>query len=322
MSGNSTSSALQSAPIVIDFAGGASSASSDPATASIWTSSSCRVMAWLSAGDVRELELADLELVAVLEPVGLDAMAVNVGAVERAEVVEVEVAAAAHEQGVVARDGDVVEEDVGVRPPADRHAVAVQREALADAPAAGADDERGALVGDHVADVDRHQLAGLVDAVRRGGGLALRRLLTRRAQVGAAARAVVRALGVDEAALRAVERHLAVPLLGLLRVAGRAAREDVRQLLDVVARDDLLAPLVLLAQPVDELGAQDVDLAVEDATLIGDVDFLFRELLDEILELLVGERAEVGEGVHAGEHTSESVTLKLRLRVPARRAGD
>src|SRR3954454_5247621 len=206
MSGDSTSSALQSAPIVIAFAGG-SSPSSGAATASICTSSSCRVMPGLSAGDVRELELADLELVAVLEPVGLDAMAVDVGAVERAEVVEVVVAAAAHEQGVVARDGDVVEEDVGVRAPADRHAVGVQREALADAAAAGADDERGALVGDDVADVDRHELAGLVDAVRGGGGLARRRLLARRAQVGAAARAVVRALGVDEAALRAVERH-------------------------------------------------------------------------------------------------------------------
>src|SRR4051794_26746114 len=270
MSGNSTSSALQSAPIVIDFAGGASSASSDPATASIWTSSSCRVMAWLSAGDVRELELADLELVAVLEPVGLDAMAVDVGAVERAEVVEVVVAAAAHEQGVVARDGDVVEEDVGVRPPADGHAVGVQREALADAPTPRADDERGALVGDDIADVDRHELAGLVDAVRRGGRLALRAggLLTCRTQVRAAARAVVRALGVDEAALRAVERHRGVPLLVLLRVAGRPPGEDVRELLDVIARDDLLAALVLLAQPVDELRAEDVDLAVEDAPLV------------------------------------------------------
>src|SRR3954453_22470320 len=321
MSGNSTSSALHSAPIVIAFAGGASSGSSGgTATASARASSfSCSVIG-LSTGDVRELELADLQLVAVLEPVRLDAMAVDVGAVERAEVVEGVVAAAAHEEGVVARDGDVVEEDVRVGAAADRHAVGVQREALADAPAARADDERGALVGDDVADVDRYELTGLVDAVRRGGGLARRGLLARRAQVGAAARAVVRALGVDEAALRAVERHQGVPLLGLLRVAGRPAGEDVGELLDVVARDDLLAALVLLAQTVDELGAQDVDLAVEDAALVGDVDFLLRELLDQVLELLDGERAEFREGVHAGEHTSGSVTLSLRLRVPARRA--
>src|SRR3954454_22101938 len=166
MSGDSTSSALQSAPIVIAFAGG-SSPSSGAATASICTSSSCRVMPGLSAGDVRELELADLELVAVLEAVGLDAPAVDVGAVERPEVVEVEVAAAAHEQGVVARDGDVVEEDVGVRPAPDRHAVAGQREALPHAAAAGADDQDGAVRG-RVVEVDGDQLAGLADAVGRG----------------------------------------------------------------------------------------------------------------------------------------------------------
>src|SRR3954447_4477263 len=324
MSGNSTSSALHSAPIVIAFAGASSGSPGGTVMASVCGSPfSCSVMG-LSTGDVGELELADLQLVAVLEPVRLDAVAVDVGAVERAEVVEVVVAAAAHEEGVVARDGDVVEEDVRVGPPADRHAVGVQREALADAPAARADDERGALVGDDVADVDRHELAGLVDAVRRGGRLALRAggLLTRGAEVGAAARAVVRALGVDEAALRVMERHLGVPLLGLLRVAGRPAREDVGELLDVVARDDFLAALMLLAQPVHELRAQDVDLAVEDAALVGDVDFLLRELLDQVLELLVGERAEIGERVHAGEHTSGSVTLRLRLRVPASRAGD
>src|SRR3954454_12026042 len=163
MSGNSTSSALQRAPIVIALAGGASSSIGGGGADSMGAWSSRRGMS-LSPGDVRELELADLQLVAVLEPVRLDPMTVDVGAVERAEVVEVVVAAAAHEEGVVARDGHVVEEDVRVRPAADRHAVGVQREALADAPAARADDERGALVGDDVPDVDRHELAGLVDA--------------------------------------------------------------------------------------------------------------------------------------------------------------
>src|SRR3954467_11880423 len=212
MSGNSCSSALQRAPIVIAFAGGASSAASrtsGPGASAIGTSSSCSVMAGLSAGDVRELELADLQLVAVLEPVRLDPVAVDVGAVQRAEVVEVVVAAAPDEQSVVARDGDVVEEDVRVRAPPDRHAVGVQREALADAPAARPDDERRAGVGHDVAAVDGTGLAGLVDAVGRGrrvAGLPAGALAARR-EVGAAARAVVRALGVDEAALRAVERH-------------------------------------------------------------------------------------------------------------------
>src|SRR6201999_3025093 len=79
----------------------------------------------LSPGYVRELELADLQLVAVLEPVRLDAVAVDVAAVQRAEVVEVVVAGATDEQRVVARDRHVVEEDVRVRAPADRHPVGV-----------------------------------------------------------------------------------------------------------------------------------------------------------------------------------------------------
>src|SRR3954468_4756525 len=112
-----------------------------------------------------------------------------------------------------------------------------------------------------------------------------------------------------------------MPLLGLLRLAGGAAGEDVGQLLDVVARDDLLPALVLLSKAVDELRAQDVDLAVQDPALVGDVALFLGELLDEVLQLLVRERAEVGKGVHAGEHTSGSVTLKLRFRVYLRRAG-
>src|SRR3954454_23390619 len=149
MSGNSTSSALQRAPIVIALAGGASASSSGAGgsiSAWICASSSWSVMAF-SAGDVGELELADLQLVAVLQPVRLDPVAVHVGAVERAQVVEVEVAAAAHEQRVVARDGDVVEEDARVGPPADRHPVGVEREALADSPASRPDHERRALIG-------------------------------------------------------------------------------------------------------------------------------------------------------------------------------
>ena len=72
-------------------------------------------------------------------------------------------------------------------------------------------------------------------------------------------------------------------------VADRAPREDVGQPLDVGARDDLLATLMALAEAVDQLGPQDVDLAVQDATAVGDVDLLLGELLDEVLELLVRE---------------------------------
>src|SRR3954462_7599736 len=151
MSGNSCASALHTEPIVIDFPRGVPSSTSGSSMSAIRTR---------SALEEGELVLADLQLVAVLEAVGLDAAAVDVGAVERPEVVEVEVAAAAHEQRVVARDGDVVEEDVGVGPAPDRHAVAREREALPHAPAAGADDQDGAVRGG-VVEVDRDELAGL-----------------------------------------------------------------------------------------------------------------------------------------------------------------
>jgi hypothetical protein len=75
----------------------------------------------------------------------------------------------------------------------------------ADAAAARPDDHRGALVGDDLLDVNRHELAGLVDAVGRGRSVAA--ALLARAEERPALLAVVGSVGVDEAALRAVERH-------------------------------------------------------------------------------------------------------------------
>src|SRR5438093_10124314 len=248
MSGNSCASALQTAPMVIDLPRGAPSSTSG--------SSMSAIVSGPLPLEEGQLVLADLELVAVLEAVRLDPPAVDVGAVERAEVVEVEVAAAADEQGVVARDRDVVEEEVGVRAPADRHPVAVEREALADPSAARADYEHRA-VGGRVVEVDRDELAGLPHAVRRGrrlAGVLLGRGPT--AEEVPAALAVVRPVGVDEAAVRAVQRHGCGRLLRRGRrrlVAPRAPGEDVGESPDVVARDHVLAALVLLAQAVDEL---------------------------------------------------------------------
>jgi hypothetical protein len=54
---------------------------------------------------------------------------------------------------------------------------------------------------------------------------------------------------------------------------------------------------VLLPKPVDELRPQDVDLAVEDPALVRNLLLLLRELLDEVLQLVVGERAEIGKRV-------------------------
>ena len=57
--------------------------------------------------------------------------------------------------------------------------------------------------------------------------------------------------------------------------------EDVGQLLDVVAGDHRLAAVVLLAQAVDQLGAQDVDLAVQDPPPVGDLGLLLGQLPDQ-----------------------------------------
>src|SRR3954452_9107191 len=136
MSGNSCESCLQTAPIVSDFAWrGASSGPAavppSPLAASSDTATSAR--------QVGELVLADLELVAVLQLVRLDPAPVHVGAVQRAEVVDVDAVAPAHEQRVVARDGHVVEEHLGVGAAPDRHLVAAHEECLARATAAGPD---------------------------------------------------------------------------------------------------------------------------------------------------------------------------------------
>src|SRR5258708_36754142 len=82
-----------------------------------------------SARVERQLVLADLQLVAVLEAVGLDPLAVDVRAVQRAAVVDVPLVAAADQQGGVAGGGGVVGEDLGVGPAADAQWPARHREA-------------------------------------------------------------------------------------------------------------------------------------------------------------------------------------------------
>src|SRR5207302_4338492 len=149
-----------------------------------------------------ELVLADLHLVPLLQALGLDPRAVDVGAVERAQIVEVPLIAATDEQRVVARDGHVVEEHVRVGPATDARALLLEREALALAASTGADHERGP-VGCDLVELDRYELARLVDAV--GGRHRPAALLAR--QQRAAALAVVGSLGVDEAALGAVQGH-------------------------------------------------------------------------------------------------------------------
>src|SRR4051794_11967497 len=119
MSSNSDWRILQTAPIVSALRG------------RLADSGAFTVCSWIAIGlflQVAQLVLADLDLVAVGEAMGLDPAAVDVGAVERAEVVDVEAVPTPHEKGVIAGDGDVVEEDPGVRAATDRDPVLADRE--------------------------------------------------------------------------------------------------------------------------------------------------------------------------------------------------
>src|SRR3954452_7838551 len=135
MSGNSVCNPLQTAPIVSDLAclGGWLGCSPTPLAASSDTAPSAR--------QVVQLVLASLQPLAVGELVGLDPPPVDVGPVQRAGVVEEPLARAAHKHRVIARDGHVVEEDLGVGGAADHQPFARERERLTDAAAAGADHE-------------------------------------------------------------------------------------------------------------------------------------------------------------------------------------
>jgi hypothetical protein len=86
-----------------------------------------------------------------------------------------------------------------------------------------------------------------------------------------------------------------------VRVGDASSGEDVGQLLNVRAAEDCVAVRVLLPQAVHQLRAQRVDLAVEDAPLVGDLLLVLRELLDQLLELLIRESAEVWERVDQGD---------------------
>src|SRR5215207_1482585 len=199
MSSNSWPRILATAPIVSalrgrdadSLDGGRRSASVRPLTLS------SAVAIANSALQVAQLVLADLDLVAVIEPVRLDPAPVHVSPVQRAQVVDVKAVLAPDDESVVSRHRHVVQEHCRVGRAADAHAVAVDREALSGASAAGPDDEGRARL------VDLLVLAGLADLV----GHRRRVLALGAGQVGPALLAVVGALGIYEPALRAVQRQ-------------------------------------------------------------------------------------------------------------------
>src|SRR5436305_2787689 len=167
MSSNSCPRILATAPIVSALRGRDDELSRARRSRPLLPSSVLVAIA-ISALQVAELVLADLDLVAVVELVRLDPPPVHIGPVEGAEVVDVKAVAAPHDQRVVARDGDVVEEDRGVRSSTDAHAVVLDREALARSAAAGADHEGGAGLVHLLLDVDGLVLAGVPDLVGHG----------------------------------------------------------------------------------------------------------------------------------------------------------
>src|SRR6476469_7375108 len=112
MSGNSRSSCLQTAPIVSDFC---RTGAPSPSTPTGGRARPFSTSTLICSPEESQLVLAHLKLVAVLELVGLDSLAIDVGAVERAEIVDVDPIAPPHQQRVVARHRHVVEEHLGLR---------------------------------------------------------------------------------------------------------------------------------------------------------------------------------------------------------------
>src|SRR5919201_3776472 len=121
MSGNSSLSIAQTVPIVSSRRRDAWAISTAPVFAA------CVIR---STVEEREAVFADLELVAVLEPRGLHPLAIDERAVEAALILDEQAAVARDEDGMPARDGDIVEEDAAVGGAADRRAFAFGVERL------------------------------------------------------------------------------------------------------------------------------------------------------------------------------------------------
>jgi len=62
---------------------------------------------------------------------------------------------------------------------------------------------------------------------------------------------------------------------------------------DVDLVEDALSPGLLEAG--DELRTQDVDLPVQQPPLVGDFVFLLGQIVDQLLEVVVGQVAEIGQ---------------------------
>src|SRR5688572_11409058 len=75
------------------------------------------------------------------------------------------------------------------------------------------------------------------------------------------------------------------------------AREDLAQPLDVDLFGERLLSLSL--QPRTSFGSEHVDLAVQEAPLVGEVVLLSLQVGDQAMQVVVGQRREIGKDVHA-----------------------
>src|SRR3954454_23518481 len=188
------------------------------------------------AGEVDETELADLHLVAAGERRRLDPLAVEIGAVEAADVADREAFGAAVELSVSAGDGHVVEEDVTLGMTARGGHVLVEKEPAAGVRPTFDDEQRGAgrkRFDTHVGEVVAAVLLRPVDAAHRDRRRLLRRACSARGRMcqwRPAARAELAVVRILLATLRAKHaRHRAVPLSMSTLPSGRAGSPTVNK---------------------------------------------------------------------------------------------
>ena len=79
-------------------------------------------------------------------------------------------------------------------------------------------------------------------------------------------------------------------------------------MIDVDLVEDALSPGLL--ETGDELSAQDVDLPVQQPPLVGDLVLLLRQVVDELLEVVVRHGAEIGQGFQRSPFVEGQVVLE------------
>src|SRR5205823_1390661 len=95
------------------------------------------------------------------------------------------------------------------------------------------------------------------------------------------------------------------------------AGEDVRERLDVDGVQD--APPLRLLQPGYELGPQDVDLSVQQPPAIRHLLLLAREVVDQLLQILVGQCRKIRQRFHRALSSRVKLNFSLCPRLEQKR---